>query len=75
MDFSNDSRVYILDMYNPGIYPLDYEARRYIDQNVEVVSGTTTNEYLTKLDEALQVYSHTCFLLQYALLLSLCWMV
>ncbi|KDP34107.1 hypothetical protein JCGZ_07678 [Jatropha curcas] len=55
MDFSNDSRVYILDMYNPGIYPLDYEARRYIDQKVEVVSGTTTNEYLTKLDEALQV--------------------
>nr|ASU54223.1 histone deacetylase [Hevea brasiliensis] len=64
MDFSNDSmlwtflmegRVYILDMYNPGIYPFDYEARRYIDQKVEVVSGTTTNEYLRKLDEALEL--------------------
>ncbi|KAH0969475.1 hypothetical protein GBA52_028656 [Prunus armeniaca] len=37
MDFANDSRVYILDVYNPGIYPFDYEARRYIDQKVEVV--------------------------------------
>uniref|UniRef100_A0A2P2MIQ0 Histone deacetylase 2 n=1 Tax=Rhizophora mucronata TaxID=61149 RepID=A0A2P2MIQ0_RHIMU len=55
MDFSNDRRVYILDMYNPGIYPFDYAARRYIDQKVEVVSGTTTVEYLKKLDEALEV--------------------
>ncbi|XP_071692751.1 histone deacetylase 2 isoform X1 [Rutidosis leptorrhynchoides] len=54
-DFSDDRRVYILDMYNPYIYPLDYEARRYIDQRVEVPSGTTTEEYLVKLDEALQV--------------------
>lgn len=58
LDFSNDRRVYILDMYNPGIYPFDYEARRYIDQKVEVVSGTTTNEYLKKLDEALEVAGH-----------------
>ncbi|PWA95127.1 histone deacetylase 2 [Artemisia annua] len=54
-DFSDDRRVYILDMYNPNIYPLDFEARRYIDQRVEVPSGTTTEEYLAKLDEALQV--------------------
>ncbi|XP_028122032.1 histone deacetylase 2 isoform X2 [Camellia sinensis] len=54
-DFSRDRRVYILDIYNPGIYPLDYEARRYISQKVEVVSGTETEEYLTKLDEALKV--------------------
>ncbi|KAK3005046.1 hypothetical protein RJ639_015943, partial [Escallonia herrerae] len=57
-DFSNDRRVYILDMYNPGIYPFDYEARRFIDQKVEVVSRTTTNDYLAKLDEALQVHPH-----------------
>ncbi|XP_044464633.1 histone deacetylase 2-like isoform X2 [Mangifera indica] len=54
-DFSNDGRVYILDMYNPGIYPFDYEARRYIDQKVEVMTGTTTDEYLNKLDDALEV--------------------
>ncbi|KAK4274584.1 hypothetical protein QN277_017782 [Acacia crassicarpa] len=55
MDFRNDSRVYILDMYNPGIYPFDYEARNYINQKVEVKSGTLTEEYLQKLDKALQV--------------------
>ncbi|XP_073153321.1 histone deacetylase 2 isoform X1 [Henckelia pumila] len=54
-DFSDDRRVYILDMYNPDIYPYDYGARRYINQKVEVTSGTATNEYLTKLDQALKV--------------------
>ncbi|KAF8406903.1 hypothetical protein HHK36_006024 [Tetracentron sinense] len=54
-DFSNDRRVYILDVYNPEIYPYDYEARRYINQKVEVVSGTSTNEYLKQLDKALEV--------------------
>ncbi|KAK9273685.1 hypothetical protein L1049_018495 [Liquidambar formosana] len=52
--FSRTGRVYILDMYNPEIYPHDYEARRRIDQKVEVVSGTTTDEYLNKLDKALK---------------------
>ncbi|XP_077210111.1 histone deacetylase 2 isoform X2 [Tasmannia lanceolata] len=55
MDFCNDRRVYILDMFNSGIYPFDFEARRYIDQKVELVSGTKTNEYLERLDEALKV--------------------
>ncbi|KAL1552351.1 histone deacetylase [Salvia divinorum] len=54
-DFSDDRRVYILDMYNPDIYPLDYEARRYITQKVEVACGTNTDEYLSKLDRALKV--------------------
>lgn len=56
-DFSHDSRVYILDMFNPEIYPFDYEARRCINQKVEVVSGTRTSEYLKKLEEALEVAS------------------
>ncbi|CAM8895624.1 unnamed protein product [Rhodiola kirilowii] len=54
-DFSNDDRVYIVDIFNPNIYPFDYEARRYIDQQVQVKSGTGTEEYLEKLDEALQL--------------------
>ncbi|KAG4944459.1 hypothetical protein JHK82_048606 [Glycine max] len=57
-DFVMAGRVYILDMYNPGIYPLDYEARNYINQKVEVKSGTVTEEYLQKLDEALEVAGH-----------------
>ncbi|KAJ8637843.1 hypothetical protein MRB53_012110 [Persea americana] len=55
MDFAHDRRVYILDMFNSEIYPFDFEAMRYIDQKVELVSGTTTNEYLKRLDEALRV--------------------
>ncbi|KAM7493409.1 hypothetical protein LguiB_028018 [Lonicera macranthoides] len=54
-DFSNDGRVYILDMFNPEIYPFDFEARRYIDQKVEVMSGTATDVYIAKLDEALKM--------------------
>ncbi|CAN8252320.1 unnamed protein product [Cochlearia groenlandica] len=56
-DLGDDSRVYILDMYNPEIYPFDYRARKFIDQKVEVASGTTTDEYLRKLEEALEVAS------------------
>ncbi|KAF8040688.1 hypothetical protein BT93_B2808 [Corymbia citriodora subsp. variegata] len=58
IDFSDDRRVYILDMFNPQIYPFDYEARRYINQKVEVMSGTSTTAYLKKLDEALEVAAH-----------------
>ncbi|XP_072985946.1 histone deacetylase 2 isoform X2 [Typha latifolia] len=54
-DFANDGRVYILDMYNAGIYPFDFEAKRYIDQKVELVSGTKTEDYLAQLDRALEV--------------------
>ncbi|OAY83945.1 Histone deacetylase 2 [Ananas comosus] len=54
-DFANDGRVYILDMYNAGIYPFDYEAKRYIDQKIELVSGTVTKDYLGQLDKALEV--------------------
>uniref|UniRef100_A0ACD6ADL2 Uncharacterized protein n=1 Tax=Avena sativa TaxID=4498 RepID=A0ACD6ADL2_AVESA len=54
-DFANDERVYILDMYNAGIYPFDHAAKRYIDQKVELVSGTKTDDYLDQLDKALEV--------------------
>ncbi|KMS95576.1 hypothetical protein BVRB_006940 [Beta vulgaris subsp. vulgaris] len=55
IDFAEDRRVYILDMYNCEVYPLDFNARRYIDQKVEIASGTTTDVYLKKLDDALEV--------------------
>ncbi|KAI3849619.1 hypothetical protein MKX03_008388 [Papaver bracteatum] len=48
MDFGTDSRVYILDMYNPDIYPFDFTARTYIDQSVQVQSGTPTEVYLER---------------------------
>ncbi|ERN16364.1 hypothetical protein AMTR_s00052p00062950 [Amborella trichopoda] len=33
----------------------DFEARRFIDQKVELQSGTTTEEYLERLNKELQV--------------------
>uniref|UniRef100_A0A0E0LCU6 Histone deacetylase domain-containing protein n=1 Tax=Oryza punctata TaxID=4537 RepID=A0A0E0LCU6_ORYPU len=54
-DFANDGRVYTLDMYNAGIYPYDHVAKRYIDQKVELVSGTKTEDYLDQLEKALKV--------------------
>ncbi|KAJ3686511.1 hypothetical protein LUZ61_015675 [Rhynchospora tenuis] len=54
-DFANDERVYTLDIYNADIYPLDYEARRYINQKVELASGTGTQDYMAHLDKALEV--------------------
>jgi acetoin utilization deacetylase AcuC-like enzyme len=42
-------------MYNAGIYPYDHVAKRYIDQKVELVSGTKTEDYLDQLDKALKV--------------------
>ncbi|CAN6457143.1 unnamed protein product [Victoria cruziana] len=55
IDFADDGRVYILDVYNKNIYPRDYEARKLINQKVELVSGTTTDKYLECLENALQV--------------------
>ncbi|CAO2818045.1 unnamed protein product [Amaranthus hypochondriacus] len=55
IDFAKDRRVYILDMFNSEVYPLDFNARRHIHQKVELLSGTTTDVYLKKLDEALEV--------------------
>ncbi|OEL30390.1 Histone deacetylase 2 [Dichanthelium oligosanthes] len=54
-DFANDGRVYTLDMYNAGIYPFDFTAKQYIDQKIELASGTKTDEYLEQLDKALEV--------------------
>ncbi|CAN6457142.1 unnamed protein product [Victoria cruziana] len=54
IDFADDGRVYILDVYNKNIYPRDYEARKLINQKVELVSGTTTDKYLECLENALQ---------------------
>ncbi|PVH65850.1 hypothetical protein PAHAL_1G090100 [Panicum hallii] len=54
-DFGSDGRVYTLDMYNSGIYPFDHVAKKYIDQKVELDSGTKTEDYLENLDKALKV--------------------
>lgn len=49
--FKNDQRVYILDMYNSMIYPMDREAKKYIDCEIPVSSFIKEREYLKILEE------------------------
>ncbi|VDM59876.1 unnamed protein product [Angiostrongylus costaricensis] len=45
-DFGDDERVFILDVYNPRIYPRDHQAEGGISQYVHVGSMTSDAEYL-----------------------------
>uniref|UniRef100_A0A665WIT4 Histone deacetylase 11 n=1 Tax=Echeneis naucrates TaxID=173247 RepID=A0A665WIT4_ECHNA len=48
-DFMDDRRVFIMDMYNPYIYPRDEYAKRAIKRKVELEWGTEDFEYLQKV--------------------------
>ncbi|XP_020836906.1 histone deacetylase 11 [Phascolarctos cinereus] len=50
-DFMDDSRVYIVDIYNRNIYPGDGFAKRAIKRKVELEWGTGDQDYLMKVDE------------------------
>lgn len=45
-DFMGDGRVYILDIFNGGIYPMDMRAKKAITRKVELRHGTKDDEYL-----------------------------
>ena len=45
-DFINDSSVYIMDVYNKGIYPGDTYAKQAIRQKVELSHYTADDVYL-----------------------------
>jgi histone deacetylase 11 len=49
-DFLNDTRVYIVDMYNKGIYPRDTAAKEAIAKRIELHHLTEDDEYLTKVE-------------------------
>ena len=51
--FENDKNVHILDMYNKDIYPDDKWAKKRIDYNIPLNSGTKDQEYLQKLTKNL----------------------
>ncbi|RZB77479.1 histone deacetylase 11, partial [Asbolus verrucosus] len=59
-DFRDNPNVYIIDVYNRGIYPFDREARSYINRKVELRHFTEDEEYLklvaTNFDEALEEF-------------------
>jgi hypothetical protein len=42
--------VFILDVYNKGIYPKDTEAKKGIDKAVELNHLTEDSEYLVKVE-------------------------
>ncbi|XP_036593562.1 histone deacetylase 11 isoform X2 [Trichosurus vulpecula] len=50
-DFMDDSRVYIVDIYNRNIYPGDGFAKRAIKRKVELEWGTGDTYYLQKVAE------------------------
>ncbi|XP_022301246.2 histone deacetylase 11-like isoform X2 [Crassostrea virginica] len=49
-DFMDDDRVYIMDVYNRGIYPYDGFAKRAIKRKVELSHGTDDEVYLELVD-------------------------
>ncbi|XP_047203902.1 histone deacetylase 11 isoform X4 [Girardinichthys multiradiatus] len=49
-DFLDDTRVFIMDMYNHNIYPGDLYAKRAIKRKVELDWGTEDFEYLQKVE-------------------------
>ncbi|XP_073820375.1 histone deacetylase 11 [Musca autumnalis] len=53
-DFMDNSRVYIMDMYNYLIYPKDHEAKLAIRRAVELKPRTENREYLTKMKRTLK---------------------
>ncbi|MBN3293674.1 HDA11 deacetylase, partial [Polypterus senegalus] len=53
-DFMDDSRVYIMDVYNRYIYPGDGFAKRAIKRKIELDWGTEDQEYLEKVDMHVQ---------------------
>lgn len=48
-DFKDDDRVYVLDVYNGGIYPFDEIAKQGITRKVELSHRTKDDEYLSKV--------------------------
>ncbi|KAG2455039.1 hypothetical protein HYH02_000864 [Chlamydomonas schloesseri] len=49
-----DTQLFILDMYNAGVFPRDDEAKAAIDIKVELKSGTEDDIYLNRLRAALE---------------------
>ncbi|XP_011419318.3 histone deacetylase 11 isoform X2 [Magallana gigas] len=50
-DFMDDKRVYIMDVYNRGIYPHDGYAKRAINKKVELQHFTDDKVYLALVDK------------------------
>ena len=49
-DFIGRDDIFIIDFYNPGIYPKDVNAKRGISKTVHVTYTDNDNEYLEKMN-------------------------
>ncbi|XP_018331299.1 histone deacetylase 11 [Agrilus planipennis] len=54
-DFKDNEKVYILDVYNEGIYPFDKEAKESIRLKVELQHHTKDAEYLREVKRGLRI--------------------
>lgn len=50
-DFVDDPDVFIIDVYNPDLYPFDYQARKAIALDIQITSDDTDKTYLDKLEK------------------------
>lgn len=57
-DFRVNDDVYIVDCYNPKIYPWDSEVREAIDKNLPIQSSTSDQEYLACVDSLRQDFDY-----------------
>ncbi|CAD6193891.1 unnamed protein product [Caenorhabditis auriculariae] len=66
-DFAEDSEVYIIDVFNPNVYPRDRPARQFINRAVYVDSHTTDSTYMRLMREEVRLFftSFHCDLLVY----------
>jgi histone deacetylase 11 len=58
-DFFHDKRVFIFDVYNKFIFPLDESVKQRIDRQIEWGLHVEDEEYLTKLKEGLKEILNT----------------
>ncbi|XP_063236332.1 histone deacetylase 11 [Bacillus rossius redtenbacheri] len=54
LDLGSCRNVYILDVYNSGIFPQDFKAKAGISRNVELRHYTQDDEYLNAVEENLE---------------------
>lgn len=56
----DNPNVYILDVYNRGIYPRDEEAKKAIRKKVELLSYTKDDKYLQLVEKYTGATLSTC---------------
>lgn len=52
----NDSRVFIFDVYNSGIYPRDHVAKEAINCRIELKHYTSDDDYLHLIEKLVTLF-------------------